>query len=287
MVTKLREITIRGATKKDQLQIANLIHFERNVHRHLDWRSPLDRIGEHPFLIAEKGNKIVSVLACPIASNSVAWIRLFAASSEISTPEIWKELWHTATSKLREGSLPVDVVVMPLKKWFQDLLEKSDLNKIDNVIVLSWNQGNLPVDRDVNGVHIRQMNDDDMPQVAQIDLKAFQPVWRNSQNSLEAAYLQAAVATVAEFKKELVGYQISTHTSLGGHLARLAVLPKAQSRGIGYLLVHDLLEKFLRKGVETITVNTQEKNLPSLAIYQKIGFKLSGEKYPVYLCKLR
>ena len=41
---------------------------------------------------------------------------------------------------------------------------------------------------------------------------------------------------------EIVGYQYSTSSSMGGHLARLAVKKSMQGKGIGYLLVTSSIE---------------------------------------------
>jgi ribosomal protein S18 acetylase RimI-like enzyme len=103
---------------------------------------------------------------------------------------------------------------------------------------------------------------------------------------LEIAFHQAAVATVAEYEGRLVGYQISTGTPIGGHLARLAVLPNVQGKGIGYALLYNLLSQFAQRGSRTITVNTQRDNLASLSLYHKAGFQLTGEEYPIYQLEL-
>ena len=80
----------------------------------------------------------------------------------------------------------------------------------------------------------------------------------------------------------LVGYQISTASPLGGHLARLAVCPEQQCKGIGYSLVVDTLSQFNRRGAQRVTVNTQQDNLASLSLYKKAGFRETREQYPVY-----
>ena len=84
----------------------------------------------------------------------------------------------------------------------------------------------------------------------------------------------------------MAGYQISTSTPMGGHLARLAVLPENQDHGIGKALLVDLLSQFARRGIVKVTVNTQADNLSSLNLYHKLGFHLTGEEYPVYQLNL-
>ncbi|MEJ5226157.1 MAG: GNAT family N-acetyltransferase, partial [Anaerolineales bacterium] len=83
-----------------------------------------------------------------------------------------------------------------------------------------------------------------------------------------------------------VGYQISTFGPFGAHLARLAVHPNAQQRGVGRALLADLIDKVSAHGLQRITVNTQGKNLVSQALYRKMGFVPSGESYPVFTWRL-
>jgi ribosomal protein S18 acetylase RimI-like enzyme len=55
-----------------------------------------------------------------------------------------------------------------------------------------------------------------------------------------------------------------------------------QGKGIGYLLVYQLLNQFRKQGVIHVTVNTQQINVVSLGLYSKAGFNLTGESYRVY-----
>jgi ribosomal-protein-alanine N-acetyltransferase len=126
------------------------------------------------------------------------------------------------------------------------------------------------------------MNLDDTPVVARVDNASFEPVWQNSVASLNIAYHQSIISTVAEMDNKVVGYQISTPTSLGAHLARLAIDPQYQHRGIGYALLDDLLQQCERRGISTVTINTQEDNYASQALYHKAGFYVTGEQYPIY-----
>jgi ribosomal protein S18 acetylase RimI-like enzyme len=115
-----------------------------------------------------------------------------------------------------------------------------------------------------------------------VDHAGFDRLWRNSLATLRMGLAQAGFATVAHINGEIIGYQISTRNSYGVHLARLAVNPQQQGRGIGYALVQDLMNKSRYAGLYRLTVNTQNDNQTSLALYQKIGFVLTGERYTVY-----
>ncbi len=57
--------TIRSAQAEDRQNLANLIHFEEHVHRHLDWRGPLDWIGSQPYLVYEQRKQLLAALSLP------------------------------------------------------------------------------------------------------------------------------------------------------------------------------------------------------------------------------
>lgn len=277
-----KKVTVRSATKMDQKQLASLIHFETYVHRHLDWRPPLEWIEYEPFLVAELDQKIIGALACPPDPPSVAWIRLFATAATYSLKPNWDMLWKEARYRLGGFENVKSVAAIPLWHWFTSLLRSSGFKETYRVVMLTWDRGSkLPILPPTDAV-LRPMCIDDLERVHQIDSAAFMPVWRNSIDALELAYRQAAVATVAELDDRMVGYQISTSTPMGGHLARLAVLPELQGRNIGFSLVCDALQQFDRRGAQRVTVNTQTDNIVSLALYRKAGFKTSAEEYPIY-----
>jgi ribosomal-protein-alanine N-acetyltransferase len=287
MITKDGQLIVRPATHQDLQRLANLVHFEAYVHRHLDWRPPLDWIGSQPYLIIERDGEVVATLACPPDPVGMVWIRLFAVSSGFSPRQAWEELWPVACDMICKLGCPVPVAVIPLHAWFRSMLEASQFTRTHSVIVLSWKGAPLPMSPVDSRIGIREMALDDLESVEEVDHAAFDLVWQNSRDNLELAYRQAALATVAEMGNRILGYQISTATPIGGHLARLAVKPEYQGKGIGYAILRGLLSSFQKRGAKMVTVNTQNDNLSSIAIYQKAGFNRTGEEYPVYQHILR
>ena len=277
--TTIREqVAIRFAQDKDRQQLASLIHFSPWVHRHLDWRPPLDWIGYQPYLLAESAGQVLAALTCPPDPPDVAWIRLFAASSEITVADAWDILWPAA----HEYLWGVTVAAIPLQGWFSQQLLAAQFDHTHDVAMLVWENQMLPPESQVPGCIIRLMNFDDLSRIKKLDALAFNPIWQQSTDMLETAFKQAAIATVAEIPDGIIGYQISTAGSGGGHLARLAVHPQVRGQGVGYALARDMLVQFQRRGALRVTVNTQIENDASLALYQKAGFHLTGEVYPVY-----
>lgn len=275
------DFAIRTARPADQPQIANLLYFESYVHRHLDWRTPLDWLGVPEYWVAEQNGLINAALACPPDPDDIAWIRLFVRSNAVSAGEAWSSLWETARQSLvaRHG---LTVAAIVIHEWFEKLLESSGFAQGQQIVLLEHNNNSFYERPTPAGILIRPMLLDDLPAVARLDAEAFAPLWRNSLSSLQRAFLQAGPATVALSNGQLVGYQISTKNSFGVHLARLAVSPAFQGQRVGYALVQNLLQQIYRTGIFRLTVNTQSDNSASLALYQKIGFTFTGERYPVF-----
>ena len=280
------KFSIRPAHQADRQQLANLIHFEPLVHRHLDWREPLDWIGHQLFWVVEQKQKIVAVLACPPDLPEIAWIRLFAVSEESTLQTVWEALWTAARQQLDGQGFRL-VAAMPLQEWFDRLLQNSHFVRVNMVITLTWEHHPLPVGERTPSLTLRPMKADDLPAVAELDAAAFGSLWRYSHQTLELAFRQSALATVAEKGGEIAAFQLSTAYSNGGHLARLATHPRFQGMGVGFALLQDTLARFEQRGARRVTVNTQADNLASLAMYRKAGFLPSGESYPVYQLCLR
>jgi ribosomal protein S18 acetylase RimI-like enzyme len=84
----------------------------------------------------------------------------------------------------------------------------------------------------------------------------------------------------------MVGYQLSTFYYEGGHLARLAVAPHAQATGVGNLLLADLIQRFARRGIYAITVNTQSSNERSTRLYTRYDFAPTGYNLAMWMTNL-
>jgi ribosomal-protein-alanine N-acetyltransferase len=275
------DVQVRSALLTDQRQIANLMHFSPTIHRHLDWRYPLDWIGSAPFFVLENQGQIISALACPPDPPSIAWVRLFVNSGKLSLEQSWQMLWDAARLDLahKQGFMVAAIV---LQDWYHSLLINSGFTSRQSIVMLERDV-QAPVEISLPaGFSIRAMLQYDLPAVAEVDAAAFEPLWQNSLPSLERAYPQAVLATVVESHGQVLGYQLSTRNPLGAHLARLAVRPELQGRGVGRALVADLIQQAERHAMYHLTVNTQSDNSSSLALYRRIGFRETGERYPVY-----
>jgi ribosomal protein S18 acetylase RimI-like enzyme len=276
---------VRPAVSSDYQQIADLIFFEGHVHRHLDWRTPLEWLGYSPYWVLEENGRVVAALACPPDPDSIAWIRLFVYASHLSGSSVWSPLWTAARRELAQrGRMTAAAIAM--ERWMDSLLIENGFGLAHHIVLLEWNDRPVMPLSIPAGYFIRTMKSDDLPRVVEVDASAFDLLWQNSLPALSKAFSQAVYASVIERDSDMVGYQLSTWSPLGAHLARLAVRPQAQGIGLGTALVNDLIIHMQNGGARHITVNTQGNNNVSLALYQKLGFRRTGEQYPVYTIRV-
>ncbi len=274
-------LQIRPAVPADERQIADLLFFEQRIHRHLDWRAPLEWLGAQPFFVLEKEGRIAAALACPADPPSIFWIRLFAFDSNLSGTSAWLSLWEAARYEMAlSGDATIAAIAM--QPWFESILLESGFVFTQSVMMLQWDRQPFVPQAVPAGIRLRPMIPDDLPRVVDVDSAAFEPLWQNSLPALNKAFSQVLYASVAENDSGVVGYQLSTGNPFGAHLARLAVRPEAHGRGIASALIGELMANVSRAQLSRITVNTQSDNSASLSLYEKIGFRRTGEQYPVY-----
>jgi ribosomal protein S18 acetylase RimI-like enzyme len=271
---------VRQADLSDQQQLSNLIFFENRLHRHLDWRSPLEWLGAPFYWALNDGGHITAALACPPEREGIAWMRLFVYSGRWSAENAWTMLWQTAREEIaRAGGAKVAAIA--IQPWFQNLLTASGFENRQQIILLEWRYQPTAA-RETEGIHIRKMTEVDLPEVEKTDAASFDPLWQNPLETLRRAYAQALYATVAENENGIIGYQISTGGGQRAHLARLAVHPVVQGKGAGRAVLNDLFIFLTHTGISRLSVNTQSDNQASLSLYQRMGFVRTGEQYPVY-----
>ena len=281
MFPSLPTITIRQASHQDISTVTSFMDRAILVHRNLDWQPLIEWVPREPFLLRYENKKLISLFSCAPDPEGVAWIHAFAVdhwSSDIG--KIWRSLLEPAIERLK--ILQSNLFSVALNDWYNRLLNETGFAVKQNIIVLRWDQvmpSILPLQ---NGIILRPMDPSDLDQVAELDRKAFDPAWTISRVSMEHVFLSAAHSTVAEMDGHIVGYELSTSSYFSAHLTRLAVSPDFKKANIGYSLTRAMLEFFSSRGIQQITVNTQDDNAASIGLYKKLGFHVTDESFPIY-----
>ena len=275
---------VRPADPRDHQQLSNLIFFESRLHRHLDWRSPLEWLGAPFYWALEEDGQITAALACPTELDRIAWVRLFVYTGRWSAESAWNMIWATAREEIAQAG-GARVAAIAIQPWFQDVLAGSGFENRQQIVMLEWRYqpsfaSNSP--RGPNGIRIRRMTEADLSEVEKTDAASFDPLWQNPLETIRKAFAQALYVTVAENEHGIIGYQLSTGGGQRAHLARLAVHPALQGKGAGKALISDLFRYVTFSGISRLSVNTQSDNQASLSLYQHMGFVRTGEEFPVY-----
>ena len=179
------ELCVRAAKASDRRKLADLIHFEPYVHRHLDWRPPLDWLDNKPFLLAEQSGKPVATLACPPDPPRIAWVRLFGVSREIRVLDAWNVLWAEAYAQLsREDNNLCSLAGRNAGKLFMTLNEYEE-----SINVLTDLRHKLPQDKDIDETIYLIAESEEKLNNLNTALSLYQELLTNYPNSL---YVQKA-----------------------------------------------------------------------------------------------
>ncbi len=95
---------------------------------------------------------------------------------------------------------------------------------------------------------------------------------------------------VAIYNNELVGVcaLLKTDNVCDFELAKMAVSPKAQGLGIGWLLGNAIINKAISLGAKKIYLESNTILAPAIKLYQKLGFeKVSGYPTPYERCNIQ
>lgn len=233
-----------------------------------------------PFLFALSGGEVVGCLSCPPEPPGVAWIRLFAVGPSSSPPGVWEAMWATVLARLG-ASLPT-FAALTQQSWMKGVLQEANFRETHAVLFMEW-RGQVPPAPSHGSIRLRPLIASDLDDIWALDSQAFAPLWQHSRKALEAALAQSSLARAAlDEGGRILGYSLSTSSALGGHIARLAVHPSHQNRGIGRALMADTLRQLSERGISTVSVNTQSDNPRARVLYRGLGFRETGQVYPVY-----
>jgi ribosomal protein S18 acetylase RimI-like enzyme len=276
--------TTIACTPQERPQLAQLISRARWQHKHVDWVNALDMINQQPFLLALLDDEPIGCLACPPDPPGISWLRLFLVAQHFDAFDMWNMLWPEAESAARRAGASTAAVLL-MSGWLVTFLMRSGFSQTNSVIFLERRLGRMPPEKTFKG-SIREFLPDDLTDVVYVDNKAFKPLWQYSNPGMRIALQHSSLALVTEHKREITGYLLVSSSALGVHIARLAVSPSWQGRGIGSALVRRAMEYAFDIGANKLTVNTQEDNLPSTYLYHSLGFQSTSQSFPVWEKKL-
>lgn len=272
-------LKVKHAIPADSVRISDFLQQNIYLHRHLDWHDPLYWVDRQPFFLLQNDDRIEGLLSFAEDPPGIAWARTFALSTSIPVDVAWNFLYPPVLDFYqKKGEILLSAVC--IFEWLAQLLKLSEFTFRQDIVTFFHSHQvikkfNLP------GMTIQRLAASDLSTVNSIDQAAFEPLWQTPLPGLTAAFHNSFYSTAIFSSNQMIGYLISTEKSGNAHLARIAVLPSFQGKGVATTLILDFLEFCNKNGVREVTLNTQSNNHKSIALYKKLGFVSEPLVYPV------
>lgn len=280
-------LEIRPFQRRDLSAARALTFYNYHVHNHLDWQTTDEYLrSEQGFIwVAYQGHTLIGILGLSDIVDTSCWVRLAAAEDSTNPIQLLTALWQQASLSIQQQGVRT-VAALLMRDWFRDWIQPIGFHHVEDIITLRRYRTSSPPTPPQTHLQIRPIERGDVEQVMRIDHAAFGHMWRMSRSETWQALRVGAYNTLVIDGRHPVGYQIATTHGLNGHLARLAVVPELQGRGVGGVLVNDMLRWFAQRRVNTITVNTQASNIRSQRLYERNDFQRNGYDLPVWTINL-
>lgn len=288
MKNPLNDLVVTPFTRRDRHVVRDLLFRSSRTHTHLDWQDTdqwLDDGDAYPARLVWQGMRLQGILVMSPPLNGTCWVRIAAVSDHADPQIILRLLWEDLVPELRSQGIQT-VALLMIRNWLKGYVKSLGFAYSEEIITFRRSIPSVPDEPLPEGLTIRLTQNEDLPAVLDVDNLAFAPPWQMDRHELRQAHRISAASTLAEMDGVCVGYQISTLYFDGSHLARLAVAPDLQGKGVARAILLDTLRRFERRGVHSMTVNTQESNERSQRLYVGFGFERTGYDLPVWMVNL-
>lgn len=128
--------------------------------------------------------------------------------------------------------------------------------------------------------NIRPMTTDDIDVVMAIESSVYEYPWtrRIMADCLRVGYH----CRIGEIDGVLASYCIMSTGAGEAHILNLCVADEYQRRGMGYLLLTNVLDEAKAMNIENIFLEVRPSNTAAIALYDRLGFNQIGHRKDYY-----
>ncbi|MFH1279378.1 MAG: ribosomal protein S18-alanine N-acetyltransferase [Candidatus Eisenbacteria bacterium] len=119
----------------------------------------------------------------------------------------------------------------------------------------------------------RRMTADDLPEIVALERELFSDPWPEAMFLADIEEEEAACAVVGSDGKTVVCYGIGWYVGDEFHIANMAVRPSRQGRGLGGVLLDEMLVDARRRGCLFATLEVRMSNEPAIRLYRSRAFR--------------
>lgn len=201
-------------------------------------------------------------------------------------------LLTAALDQLRTRDRRFTVMVQIQDYWLKSALVRGGFEQVDQVRYYKYTR--LEVPPAPAPAHLAPVSPSQLAAVAQLDAQAFPPIWHMGEGELAGLLFGGRMRT-AWLDGQLAGYAaVSLHAAFddpdtsgpSAFLARLAVHPQAQGKGVGRQLLADSIAYAYGQHHRPVYLNTQVSNQQSQRLYEGVGFRSMGQVFHVYTVQI-
>lgn len=129
---------------------------------------------------------------------------------------------------------------------------------------------------------IRKAVSGDIDAIAYLEQTCFADPWSRAAISDEIEKNPMSVYIVAEENGTVVGYAGLWQILDEGHITNIAVSGQCRRRGIGDMVVTELIRYSMKRGVAAFTLEVRPSNTGAIRLYENHGFKEEGRRCGYY-----
>lgn len=132
----------------------------------------------------------------------------------------------------------------------------------------------------------RKMFSDDLETVKKLDKLAFSNPWPENAIKYELEQNSNARLWVSELgepnQRLIVSFAIVWVILDEAHIGSIAILPEFQNLGIGQKFLAFISLQLLEENIKKIFLEVRKSNVTAIALYEKLGFTMDGERKRYY-----
>ncbi|MBA1333988.1 MAG: Ribosomal-protein-S18p-alanine acetyltransferase [Firmicutes bacterium] len=134
----------------------------------------------------------------------------------------------------------------------------------------------------MDGVVVSLMSMEDLEGVVEIEKASFAIPWSWQAFVQELKNNRFAHYLTAKLGDEVIAYGGMWFVLDEAHITNIAVHPGYRSKGIGSLLLEEMIRYAVDKGIESFTLEVRASNYTALRLYKKKGFLEAGVRKGYY-----
>jgi ribosomal protein S18 acetylase RimI-like enzyme len=272
---------VRSGTTRDVVTLSWMVEVSSWVYWPTGQESLRELLTRETSLIWLRNEAIRAALIYSLYRQPVATMHVLVLREEMDLPPFFSRVLGVMEGQMTHQCVRW-VSFFQCEPWLTEGLWACGYRVRDRVIDYHKRglQATLTGNREVP---VRPAMPVDHAALLALDAQCFEPFWQLNAEIVRCAIATSAYALVAEIDGELVGYLMAEHYSdQEAYVSRVGVLPSARGQGIGTRLLVQAMQLMARDGLRGVRLNTQEDNVQSRTVYERLGFDVAGAAQPVW-----